>query len=485
MASSSSPVSVFDERRFHKAQNQQLFESYARRRKVIPEVGFNLKEDEYPQIMEQIVLRGWRRLAAPRTNISKLLVQEFYANTAVSDEEAAVQDELPYKSFVRGQRDLSIPGATWKLSSSQPAVPIQLKRTELQPLARGWQEFIIHSLVTTGNKSEVTTTRAILIHSIMRGEDVRAEEIIADNMITIAQGLTNKGNLAHPSTIYKLCKDAGVPLREFTRTPRILELSYITAKRMEKIRFPRNQPQQQQEDEEEDEPMPQADGGNFEEEDQQPPQHGFPNFQPRYESQYHEDLQGIEETLSSMQFFQQIFYENMQKSQADYMEEVKQLKKKQEQIYNHNQRFHSQIWQEQEKLAKEIQEIQRSQLAQTMANNKRLEMEKNMQLALERQGRDIVEMRRQINLWTNNTSSKEAYACWAQQQTNPNSSEIPITQIQDIMCTNVEKGRPFFYGCLKSDYGASSSSQVDPEEPVPLRIAPPSPHFRPPHPPPN
>ncbi|MED6177841.1 hypothetical protein PIB30_101813, partial [Stylosanthes scabra] len=328
-------------------------------------------------------------------------------------------------------------------------------RTELQPLARGWQEFIIHSLVLTGNKSEVTTTRAILIQSIIEGEDVRAEDIIADNMATIAQGLANKGNLAHPSTIYKLCKDAGVPLREFIRTPRIPELSYITAKRMETIRFPRNQPQQQHEEDDENEPIPQADGGNNEEEDQQPPQqdqqpqqHAFPNFQPRYESQYHEDLQGIEETLSSMQ-------------------------------------FHSQIWQEQEKLAKEIQEIRRSQLAQTMANKKRLETEKNMQLALERQGRDIVQMRRQINLWTNNTSSKEEYACWAQQQTNPNLSEIPVTQIPNIMRTNVEKGRPFFYGCLKSDYGASSSSQVDPEEPVPLRTAPPSPHFRPPHPLPN
>ncbi|MED6115983.1 hypothetical protein PIB30_095869 [Stylosanthes scabra] len=146
--------------------------------------------------------------------------------------------------------------------------------------------------------------------------------------------------------------------------------------------------------------MPQADGGNHEEEDQQLPQqdqqkqqHGFPNFQPRYESQYHEDLQGIEETLSSMQFFQQTFYENMQKYQADYTEEVKQLKEKQEQIYNHNQR---------------------------------LEMEKNMQLI-----------------------------------------------------------RYKVHGCLKSDYGASSSSQVDPQEPVSLRTAPPSPHFRPPHPPPN
>ncbi|MED6162204.1 hypothetical protein PIB30_068217 [Stylosanthes scabra] len=221
MASSSSTVSVFDAHRFHTAHNDQLYESYARRRKVIPEVGFNLENDEYPEIMEQIALRGWRRLVAPRTDISKLLVQEFYANAAVSNEEAAAQEE-----------------------------------TELQPLARGWQEFIIHSLVPTGNKSEITTSRAILIHTIMQGEDVRAEEIIAENMVTIAQGLGNKGNLAHPSTIYKLCKDVGVPLREFARTPRIPSLSYITAKRMETIRFPRHQQPQQQEDEEEDEPMP-------------------------------------------------------------------------------------------------------------------------------------------------------------------------------------------------------------------------------------
>ncbi|MED6164307.1 hypothetical protein PIB30_088454 [Stylosanthes scabra] len=184
-----------------------------------------------------------------------------------------------------------------------------------------------------------------------------------------------------------------------------------------------------------------------------------------------------------MQFFQQTFYENMQKSQADYMKEVKQLKEKQEHIYNHNQRFHSQIWQEQEKLAKEIQEVRRSQLTQTLANNKRLETERNMQLALERQGRDIVEMRKQLNLWTRNTSARQAYTCWAHQQANPNLSEIPITQILNIMQTNAEKERPMFYG--KFDYGASSSSQVDPNEPFPLWIAPPSPGFRPPHPPPN
>ncbi|MED6178080.1 hypothetical protein PIB30_104316 [Stylosanthes scabra] len=171
MASLSSIISVFDAHCFRKAHNEQLFDSYARRRKVIPELGFNLEEDEYLEIMEQIALRGWRRLAAPRTDISKLLVEEFYANAAVSDEEAAVQEELPYKSFVRGKEvdfspnnirrvmrfkretagaqtdyktrqalnqrldevlaDLCIPRATWKLSSSQPPIPIQLRRTEL------------------------------------------------------------------------------------------------------------------------------------------------------------------------------------------------------------------------------------------------------------------------------------------------------------------------------------------------------------------
>ncbi|MED6127076.1 hypothetical protein PIB30_084663, partial [Stylosanthes scabra] len=131
--------------------------------------------------MEQVMLRGWKRLEAPHTSVSKLLVQEFYANAAISDEEAVEQDELPYKSFVRGKEvdfspsnirrvmrfkretagaqtdyktrqamnqrvdevlaDLCIPGATWILSSGQPEVPIQLRRTELHPLAKGWQEF--------------------------------------------------------------------------------------------------------------------------------------------------------------------------------------------------------------------------------------------------------------------------------------------------------------------------------------------------------
>ncbi|MED6175176.1 hypothetical protein PIB30_075878 [Stylosanthes scabra] len=152
-----------------------------------------------------------------------------------------------------------------------------------------------------------------------------------------------------------------------------------------------------------------------------------------------------------MQFLQQSFYENMQKSQADYMKEVKQIKAKQEEMWNNTNRFQSQIRKEKEMLAREIQEVRKSQINQTLVNNKRAETEKNLQQA----------------------------------QANPNLSEIPITQILDLMQTNAEKGRPVFFGCLKSDYEASSSSQTDQQEPVPLQTAPPIPSYQPPHPPPN
>ncbi|MED6114159.1 hypothetical protein PIB30_077605 [Stylosanthes scabra] len=67
----------------------------------------------------------------------------------------------------------------------------------------------------------------------MKGEDVRAEEIIADKIIRVAQGIEEKGKLGFPSTIYKLCKDAGVPLKEFRKTKKIPAETPITTRRME------------------------------------------------------------------------------------------------------------------------------------------------------------------------------------------------------------------------------------------------------------
>ncbi|MED6175895.1 hypothetical protein PIB30_082628 [Stylosanthes scabra] len=44
-------------------------------------------------------------------------------------------------------------------------------------------------MIPTGNKSEITVARAVLIHSIIKGHDVRVEELIADNIAVLAEGV--------------------------------------------------------------------------------------------------------------------------------------------------------------------------------------------------------------------------------------------------------------------------------------------------------
>ncbi|MED6141107.1 hypothetical protein PIB30_100031 [Stylosanthes scabra] len=175
MASSSS-VLVFDNYRFKTAFNEELYNTIVKNKKVIVEVCFDLLDDEYPEIHEQIALRGWKRLAAPKLEISIDLIHEFYVNAIITEEEMGEHGGHTYKSFVRGVpinfspeniqnvmrfkaqvkgatrdfetwkehdqqldrvlADLCMPGATWKLSTGQQRVPIQLRRQELNPIAR-------------------------------------------------------------------------------------------------------------------------------------------------------------------------------------------------------------------------------------------------------------------------------------------------------------------------------------------------------------
>ncbi|MED6149644.1 hypothetical protein PIB30_064532 [Stylosanthes scabra] len=211
--------------------------------------------------------------------------------------------------------DLCMPGATWKLSTGQQKVSIQLRRPELNPLARGWHELLIHSLIPSSKRSEIPVIRAILIHCIMKGEDVCAEEIIADKIIRIAQGIKEKGKLGFPSTIYKLCKDAGVPLREFRKTRKIPAETPITARKMEST--------------------------------------------------------SIEEQLQNMMWLQQQCLENINKSQVEYMAELRTIKGKQQEMFENNDRFYNQGREEQREMAKEIQQVKNYQVNQTMIESAR------------------------------------------------------------------------------------------------------------------
>ncbi|MED6140677.1 hypothetical protein PIB30_095647 [Stylosanthes scabra] len=243
MASPSS-VSVFDNHRFKTAFNEELYNTIVKNKKVIAECCIDLDEDEYPEVKEQISLRGWRRLSAPKQEISIDLIHEFYANTVVTEEEMKEAGGHTFRSFVRGVPVDFSPGNIQT---------VMRFRTQVQGAATDFETREEH------DQSEILVIRAILIHCIMRGEDVRAEDIIADKTVRMAQGIKEKGKLGFPSTIYKLCKEAG------------------------------------QEDEEEDHPMPQAGEGNEEENIEQQGddhdyhyQHDFEQHQPEFE--HHQDF---------------------------------------------------------------------------------------------------------------------------------------------------------------------------------------------------
>ncbi|RYR73022.1 hypothetical protein Ahy_A02g007284 isoform A [Arachis hypogaea] len=89
--------------------------------------------------------------------------------------------------------------------------------------------------MSTSNNSEVTVNRAIMIHCIMKGGEINVGDIIAKNIIDIAQKVKQDSWLGYPSTILHLCEEAGVPLEEFEETDVVSVGKPLTRERLEFI----------------------------------------------------------------------------------------------------------------------------------------------------------------------------------------------------------------------------------------------------------
>ncbi|MED6177206.1 hypothetical protein PIB30_095810 [Stylosanthes scabra] len=98
----SSSISVFDNHRFKTAFNEEFYNTIVKNKKVIIECCVDLDDDEYPEVREEIALRGWRRLSAPKQEISIDLIREFYANAIITEEEMEEHGGHTYRSFVKG-----------------------------------------------------------------------------------------------------------------------------------------------------------------------------------------------------------------------------------------------------------------------------------------------------------------------------------------------------------------------------------------------
>ncbi|MED6135555.1 hypothetical protein PIB30_047625 [Stylosanthes scabra] len=111
-------------------------------------------------------------------------------------------------------------------------------------------------------------------------------------------------------------------------------------------------------------------------------------------------------------------------------------------------------------IAKELDEIKRFQVGQTMMASSCTDPIEKVNMTMEEHRNEMIMIKRQLKEWTKNASYKDTYCCWAHQQSNPNLTAT--YRIPEIMQENAQKGRSIFYGLLKSDPEAGSSSQAAP-----------------------
>ncbi|RYR34420.1 hypothetical protein Ahy_A10g049265 isoform A [Arachis hypogaea] len=144
--------------------------------------------------------------------------------------EERVENDPKYVDVVS---DLCRISTDWVLDSH--GQPLKLRRGDLIPQAKGWHDIVRRSLMSTSNNSEVTVNRAIMIHCIMKGGEINVGDIIAKNIIDIAQKVKQDSWLGYPSTILRLCEEAGVPLEEFGETDLVSVGNPLTRERLEFI----------------------------------------------------------------------------------------------------------------------------------------------------------------------------------------------------------------------------------------------------------
>ncbi|MED6158820.1 hypothetical protein PIB30_036441 [Stylosanthes scabra] len=211
----------------------------------------------------QIKTRKWEKLTSPLPAVGHNLVKEFYANAWEPDK--AKRKPYTYTSMVQG-KDISfapsnikrvlrlrkdplpnvasyeerkankdyrleevleclcLEGREWVCHKD--GRPHFLRRNDLEPMAKGWYDFVCRSIMPITNRSELTVKRAVLIHSIIIGENINVEEIIAEQFYKFIYKTDLSSSLPFPSIIAALCLDAKVvPHKDDTMIPQEIPIA--------------------------------------------------------------------------------------------------------------------------------------------------------------------------------------------------------------------------------------------------------------------
>ncbi|MED6137063.1 hypothetical protein PIB30_061449 [Stylosanthes scabra] len=299
LAQSSSEVPRF-KTPFHEAH----FKGKISARKVLPELVIEVNDEILSPCAMQIMMRKWEKFTTPLLAVGHNLFKEFYANAWEPDKDK--RKPYTYTTMVQGkdisfapkdikrvlklrkdplpkvgsyherkaskdyrleevQECLCLEGREWVRHRDER--PHYLRRNDLDPMAKGWYGFICRSILPATNHSELTVERAVLIHSIIIGENINVEEIIADQFYKFIYKTDLSSSLHFPSIIASLCLDAKITtLKDDTLIPQEPPIvgEAMVIMREPRARNPRtNQarqeaPQQQQQQQPQEQPQPQV-----------------------------------------------------------------------------------------------------------------------------------------------------------------------------------------------------------------------------------
>ncbi|MED6149197.1 hypothetical protein PIB30_060151 [Stylosanthes scabra] len=112
------------------------------------------------------------------------------------------------RAYQEVQECLCLEGREWV--RHKDGRPHYLRRNDLEPMAKGWYDFVCRSFLPTTNRSELTVERVVLIHSIIIGENINVEEIIADQFYKFVYKTDLSSSLPFLSIIAALCLDAKI-----------------------------------------------------------------------------------------------------------------------------------------------------------------------------------------------------------------------------------------------------------------------------------
>ncbi|MED6164951.1 hypothetical protein PIB30_095065 [Stylosanthes scabra] len=214
--------------RFKSSFHEAHFKGKLSARKVLPELAIDYNDEILSPCAMQIKMRKREKLTAPLPAVGHNLVTEFYANAWEPNK--AKRKPYTYTTMVQGKNISFAPSNIKKvLRLRKDPLPNAASYEERKANKDYRLEEVLECLFLEGREwihhgnhqySELTVERAVLIHSIIIGENINVEEIIAEQFYKFIYKTDLSSSLPFPSIIAALCLDAKViPHKDDTMIP--------------------------------------------------------------------------------------------------------------------------------------------------------------------------------------------------------------------------------------------------------------------------